>query len=186
MADTSDIGVGSVIRFNGELCQIIEYTHRTPGNLRAFYQAKMRNLKTQKLVEYRFRSGEGVDLVRIEYRPLQFIYSEGEHIVCMDNSTYEQVHIPSVLFGDGLKFMKEGNEVKVAFEEDTPITAEAPVFVELQITYTEPGVKGDTATNTLKPATLETGAVVMVPLFVNEQEKIKIDTRTGSYVERVK
>jgi elongation factor P len=104
----------------------------------------------------------------------------------MDNTTYEQVHIPSVLFGDGLKFMKEGNEVKVAFEEDTPITAEAPVFVELQITYTEPGVKGDTATNTLKPATLETGAVVMVPLFVNESEKIRIDTRTGSYVERVK
>lgn len=186
MASTQDIGVGSVIRFNGELCQILEYQHRTPGNLRAFYQAKMRNLRSGKLVEYRFRSGESVDLVFIDYKTLQYIFTEGENIVCMDTETYEQLYVPADLFGDGLKFMKEGDMVKVAFENDVAITAEAPTFVELEITYAEPGVKGDTATNTLKPATLETGASVMVPLFVNQGDKIKIDTRTGEYCERVK
>lgn len=186
MATTQDINVGSVIRYNGELCRIEEYQHRTPGNLRAFYQAKLRNLKNGKLLENRFRSGETVEVVRVEYRMLQFIFAEGDFLVCMDNTTFEQIYVPSFLFGDSNKFMKEGMEVKVAFEEDTPILAEGPVFVELEITYTEPGVKGDTATNTLKPATVETGASVMIPLFINQGEKIKIDTRTSSYVERVK
>ncbi len=186
MANTGDIHVGSVIRFNGELCQIIEYQHRTPGNLRAFFQAKMRNLKTGKLAEYRFRAGEDVEVARVEYKELQFIYKEGEHFVCMDNDTYEQVHIPEELFGSSSGILKEGMIVKVAFEQDNAILAEAPTFVELEITYTEPGVKGDTATNTLKPATVETGAVVHVPLFVNQGERIKVDTRTMSYVERVK
>ncbi|MEO6884172.1 MAG: elongation factor P [Bacteroidia bacterium] len=186
MATTSDIGVGSVIRFNGELCYITEYQHRTPGNLRAFYQAKMKNLKSGKSVEYRFRSGEEVEMVRVDYRMLQFIYAEGEHIVCMDTTTFEQIYVPANLFGDGFKFMKEGMEVKVSFEEDLALSAEAPTFVELVITYTEPGVKGDTATNTLKQATLETGAVINVPLFIDEGEKIKVDTRNSSYVERVK
>lgn len=186
MANTSDIHVGSVIRFNGELCQIIEYQHRTPGNLRAFFQAKMRNLKTGKLAEYRFRAGESVEVARVEYKELQYIFQEGEHYVCMDNETYEQVHIPAELFGDSSKFLKEGMTVKVAFEQDNPILAEGPIFVELEITYTEPGVKGDTATNTLKQATLETGAIINVPLFVNQGELIKVDTRTSTYVERVK
>jgi elongation factor P len=186
MANTGDIHVGSVIRFNGELCQVIEYQHRTPGNLRAFFQAKMRYIKTGKLAEYRFRAGEEVELARVEYRELQFIYKEGEHFVCMDNETYEQIHIPEELFGNSAVFLKEGMSVKVAFEQDTPILAEAPTFVDLEITYTEPGMKGDTATNTLKPATLETGAIISVPLFVNQGEKIKVDTRTMTYVERVK
>jgi elongation factor P len=186
MATTGDIGVGTFIKFNGELCSIIEYQHRTPGNLRAFYQAKMRNLKSGKLVETRFRSGEVVDVVRVEFKQLQYIYQEGDFIVCMDNETYEQVHIPAVMFGKGSEFMKEGMEVKVAFENDTPITAEPPVFVELEVTYSEPGVKGDTATNTGKPAKVETGAEVYVPLFVNQGDRIRIDTRTGEYCERVK
>jgi|SRR6185312_8313975 len=186
MATTGDIGVGTFIKFNGELCNIIEYQHRTPGNLRAFYQAKMRNLKSGKLVETRFRSGESVEVVRVEFKQLQYIYQEGDFIVCMDNETYEQVHIPAIMFGKGSEFMKEGMEVKVAFENDTPIMAEPPVFVELEITYSEPGVKGDTATNALKPAKVETGATVYVPLFVNQGDKIRIDTRTGDYCERVK
>ena len=186
MATTGDINVGTVIRFNGELCRIEEYQHRTPGNLRAFYQARMRNLKNGKIVENRFRSGEAVEVVRVEYKNMQFIYPEGDFIVVMDNDTYDQIHIPSFLLGDSIKFLKEGMEIKVSFEGDEPILAEPPVFVELVITYAEPGVKGDTATNTLKPATLETGAIVNVPLFVNEGEKIKVDTRTNSYVERVK
>ena len=186
MANSGDINVGSVIRFNGDLCRIEEYQHRTPGNLRAFYQARMRNLKNGKIVENRFRSGEAVEVVRVEFKQMQFIYPEGEFIVVMDNDTYEQIHISAILLGDSIKFLKEGMEIKVSFEGDEAILAEAPVFVELVITYAEPGVKGDTATNTLKPATMETGAVINVPLFVNEGEKIKIDTRTNSYVERVK
>jgi elongation factor P len=186
MANTGDINVGSVIRFNGELCQLVEYQHRTPGNLRAFYQAKMRNLKTGKLAEYRFRAGEDVEVARVEYKMLQFIYKDGDHLVCMDNETYEQVYVPEFLFGNASAILKEGMEVKVAFEGGEPILAEPPTFVELTITYCEPGVRGDTATNVTKPATLETGAIVNVPLFVNDGEKIKVDTRTMTYVERVK
>lgn len=186
MANTGDINVGSVIRYNGELCQIIEYQHRTPGNLRAFYQAKMRNLKTGKLAECRFRAGEAVELARVEYKELQFIFKEGDNLVLMDGETFDQVYIPEEMFGSSAKFLKEEMVVKVAFENDNPILAEPPTFVELEITYAEPGVKGDTATNTLKPATLETGAIINVPLFVNQGEKIKVDTRTESYVERVK
>jgi elongation factor P len=186
MANSGDINVGSVIRFNNELCRVEEYIHRTPGNLRAFYQARMRNLKTGKIVENRFRVGEAVEVVRVDYKQMQYIFAEGEFIVVMDNETFEQVYVPSFLLGDGIKFLKEGMEVKISFEGDEPILAEAPVFVELVITYTEPGIKGDTATNTLKNATLETGAIVKVPLFINEGEKIKVDTRTSAYSERVK
>jgi elongation factor P len=186
MADTGDINIGSVIRFNGELMQIMEYQHRTPGNLRAFYQAKMRSLKTGKQIENRFRSGELVDIVRVEYKMMQYIYPEGDFAVVMDNTTFEQVHIPMILFGDAAKFLKEGMEVKVSFEEDNVILAEGPTFVEAQIVYAEPGVKGDTATNTLKPAKIDTGTEVMVPLFLNEGDWVKVDTRTGAYVERIK
>ncbi|MFC2175800.1 elongation factor P, partial [Bacteroidota bacterium] len=136
--------------------------------------------------ENRFRSGESVDIARLVYTELQYIYEEGEHFVCMNQETFEQVHIPKQLFGDNAKFIKESMIVKVGFESDQPIIAEAPTFVELEVTHSEPGIKGDTATNSLKPATLETGAEIRVPLFVNEGEMIKIDTRTGEYVERVK
>lgn len=186
MATSGDIGVGSVIRYNNELYLITEYQHRTPGNLRAFYQAKMKNVKSGKSAETRFRSGEGVDLIRLEYKELQYIFEENGSLVCMDAETFEQISIPKELFGDATEFLKEEMLVKVAFEDDVPIIAEGPTFVELVITYSEPGLKGDTATNTLKPAKLETGAVINVPLFVNEGEKIKVDTRTRSYVERVK
>ena len=186
MADTGDINVGSVIRMNGELMQIMEWQHRTPGNLRAFYQGKMKNLINGKQLEHRFRSGETVDIVRVEYKQMQFIYVEGEFAVVMDNETYEQIHVPMALFGDSAQFLKEGMEVKISFEGDNVILAEAPTFVVCEITYTEPGVKGDTATNTLKPATIDTGAKINVPLFCNEGDLVKIDTRTASYVERVK
>ncbi len=186
MADIGDVRNGTILRYNNELCLVTEYIHRTPGNLRAFYQIKMKNLKTGKIVENRFRAGEEVEIARVEYKEMQFIYPEGEHIVVMDNETYEQLHIPAEMFGDNAKFLKEGMTVKIAFENDQPLLAEAPTFVELEVTYTEPGVKGDTATNTLKQATLETGAVVNVPLFVNIGEIIKIDTRDHSYSGKIK
>lgn len=186
MAKSSDIKPGSVLRFNNELCSVMEVQHRTPGNLRAFYQVRMKNIKTGKSLEHRFRADENVEIARVEYNNYQFIYSEGEHIVVMHPETYEQIHIPVVLLDDKVKFLKEGMEIKVGFENEEPIVAEPPTFVELEVVYTEPGIKGDTATNTLKPAKLETGASVNIPLFVNQGEKIKIDTRTESYVERVK
>ncbi len=186
MADIGDVKVGSILRFNSELCLVTDYIHRTPGNLRAFYQVKMKNLKTGKIAENRFRAGEMVEIARVEYKEMQFIYPEGDNVVVMDNETYEQIYIPMAMFGDNAKFLKEGMTVKIAFENDQPLLAEPPTFVELKITYTEPGVKGDTATNTLKPATLETGAIVNVPLFVNDGEIIKIDTRDWSYAGKVK
>ncbi len=186
MADTGDINVGSIIRFNNELVIITDWQHRTPGNLRAFYQAKMRNLINGKQTENRFRSGEGVDVVRVDYKNMQYIYQEGEFAVCMDKETYEQIYVPVKLFGDSFQFLKEEMEVKIAFEGDLVITAEAPTFVVCEITYAEPGIKGDTATNTLKPATLDSGATVSVPLFCNEGDLVKVDTRTATYVERVK
>jgi elongation factor P len=186
MATTQDVSVGNFLRYNGELVQVIEWQHRTPGNLRAFYQGKMRRVKDGKSAENRFRSGESVEIVRVETKELAYLYAEGEAFICMDNETYDQVPIAKFMFGEGAKFMKEGDTVLVAFEGETPVSAEPPSHAVVEITYTEPGMKGDTATNTLKPATTETGANVMVPLFVNTGEKIRVDTRTGSYVERVK
>jgi len=186
MATTQDVSVGNFIRYNGELVQVIEWQHRTRGNLRAFYQGKMRRVKDGKSAENRFRSGEAVEIVRVEVKELAYLYEDGDSFVCMDNETYDQITVAKFMFGEGAKFMKEGDTVMISFEGDTPISAEAPSHAIVEITYTEPGVKGDTATNTLKSATTETGAVVMVPLFVNIGEKIKVDTKTGSYVERVK
>jgi elongation factor P len=186
MAKINDVKPGAILRYNGELVQVTEIIHRTPGNLRAFYQARMKNLRSGKVVENRFRADEEVDLARVEYKEMQFIYPEGHHLVVMDNDTYEQVHVPADLLGDNAKLLKEGMNVKVAFESDNPLMVEAPTFVELEVTYTEPGLRGDTATNTLKQATVETGAVVNVPLFVNIGEVIKIDTRDWSYVGKVK
>lgn len=184
--NTGDVSVGTILRYNGELCQVIEWQHRTPGNLRAFYQGKMRNLLNGKLVENRFRSGEEVEIARVEYRELQYLYRDNSFLVCMDNDTFEQFSVGEDLFGDKVNFVIEGATVKVAFEGDNILLAEPPTFIEVEITYAEPGVKGDTATNTLKPATVSTGAVINVPLFVNQGERVKIDTRTGAYVERVK
>ncbi len=186
MAKASDIKNGNVLRFSGGLVQVEEFIHRTPGNLRAFYQAKMRNVKTGKLVEYRFRVDEEVEICRVETNDYQYLYEDGDYLVVMDNSSYEQFNIPKFLFGDSVKFLKEGINVIVAFESEEAIMAQAPQNVELEITYTEPAVKGNTSTNATKSATVETGAEIKVPLFINQGDKVKIDTRCGDYVERVK
>ena len=186
MAKASDIKNGSILRFNGELLQVEEFLHRTPGNLRAFYQARMRNVRSGKLVEYRFRTDEEVDIARVETNNYQYLYEEGDSLVIMDNSTYDQHNVPKALFGTAIKFLKEGMNVIVAFESDEPIMGQVPNSAELEITYTEPAVKGDTSTGAMKKATVETGAEINVPLFVNIGDKVKVDTATGSYVERVK
>ena len=186
MANTGDLFKGCFIRHNKELCQVTEYQHRTPGNLRAFYQVVLRNVKSGKQMEHRFRAGEDVEIVRVDFRDMQFLYKDGTNLVLMDPETFDQIYVSETMFGNAARFLKEEMTVNVSFEGDDPIGAEPPTFVILEITYTEPGVKGDTATNTLKPATLDNGAEVNVPLFVNVGDKVKVDTRTGDYVERVK
>ena len=186
MAKASEIKNGNILRLNGELVTVEEFIHRTPGNLRAFYQARMRNIKSGKLVEYRFRTDEEVEICRVETNDYQYLYDEGDFFVIMDNNTYEQFNIPKFLFGEAAKFLKEGMNVIVAFESDEPIMAQAPASVELEITYTEPAVKGDTSSGAQKLATVSTGVEIRVPLFINQGDKVRVDTRTGSYIERVK
>lgn len=187
MATVSDLSKGNYIRYNGEVVQIEELQHRTPGNLRAFYQVKMRSVRTGKTVENRFRPGDMVDQLRVETKEYQYLYPDGDSLVVMDNETFEQIYIDKALLGNSVNFIKEGVTLIIAFENGTnPITAEAPAHVEFGVTYTEPGVQGDTATRTLKPATIETGAEIKVPLFINTGDQIKIKTSTGEYVERVK
>lgn len=186
MAKASDVKQGNVLRFNGELVNVEEFIHRTPGNLRAFYQARMRNVKSGKLVEYRFRTDEEVEICRVETKDYQYLYEDGDFFVVMDNESFEQFNIPKFLFGNSAKFISEGMNLIIAFESDEPIMGSAPTHVELEITYTEPAVKGDTATNVTKAATVSNGAEIRVPLFINEGDKVKVDTRTGEYVERIK
>jgi elongation factor P len=186
MADTGDLFRGCFLKHNGELVQVTEYEHRTPGNLRAFYQVKMKNVRTGKWAEDRFRAGESLEFVRVETKNFNVLYKEGESFVLMDNETFDQIYIPTHLFGDSANFIKEGVTVRVALDGENPVSAEGPNSIELMVTYTEPGIKGDTATKALKPATVETGATVMVPLFVNQDEMIRVNANTGEYLERVK
>ena len=187
MATISDLSKGNFIRYNGDIMQVEELQHRTPGNLRAFYQIKMRNIRNGKLAENRFRPGDSVELLRVETKEYQFLYNDGDSLVCMDNETFEQIYLDKTLLGDSVKYIKEGVKLLIAFENGTsPITAEAPQQVVVNITYTEPGVQGDTATRTLKVAKIETGAEIRVPLFINQGDNVKIDARTGDYIERVK
>lgn len=186
MATTQDLSRGMFLRYNGQLCQVIDYQHTMPGKGGAFYQVKMKNAITGKSIENRFRSGETIDDVRIDQVEMQYLYKDGSNLMLMNTETYEQVAVAESMLGDQMKFIKEEMLLNVYFDEGNPIMADAPNHVVLEITYSEPGVKGDTANNPLKPATLETGAVVNVPLFVESGEKIKVDTRTGEYVERAK
>ncbi|MBT1699375.1 elongation factor P [Fulvivirgaceae bacterium PWU4] len=187
MATVSDLSKGNYMRYNGEVVQVEELLHRTPGNLRAFYQIKMRNVRNGKVAENRFRPGDEVEILRVETKEYQYLYADGESLVCMDNETFDQIYLDKVLLGDAVQYIKEGVTLLIAFENGTnPITAEAPAHVVMEVQYTEPGLQGDTATRTLKPATLENGAEIRVPLFINTGEKIKVDTRTGAYIERVK
>jgi len=187
MATTSDISKGIFLRYNGDLVMVVDYTHITPGKGNAIYTVKSRNVKNGKQSEIRFRSGEKIDVIRVETRELQYLYPEGDSLICMNQETFDQMPVPNILFGDSFKFLQEGMIVVVKFDDnEEAIYAEAPRNVELVVTYTEQGMKGDTATRTLKAAEVETGVSVQVPLFVNTGDKIKINTETGEYVERVK
>jgi elongation factor P len=187
MANTSDIKNGLCIRHNNDLYQIKEFLHVKPGKGPAFVRTKIRSLTSGKVLDHTFPAGHKIDPVRIENRNYQYLYAEGETFHFMNSETYEQIFLEKHVINSP-QFMKEGDIVNIMFNADTeePLSAELPAYVVLEVTYTEPGVKGDTATNSTKPATVETGAEVRVPLFINEGDKVKINTVDGSYSERVK
>ncbi|NTW31940.1 MAG: elongation factor P [Bacteroidetes bacterium] len=187
MATTADIRNGLVIDFNNDLCTIVEFQHVKPGKGGAFIRTKMKSIKTGKVLQNTFISGAKIDIQRVERRPYQFIYKDENGYNFMHSETFEQVNIQGEII-NAPQFLKEGQSAEIVFhaETETPLYCELPAFVELQITYTEPGLKGDTATNAQKQATLETGAKVYVPLFIENGQRIKVDTRTNSYSERVK
>ncbi len=186
MATTTDFRPGMTIRMDGNLWTVVEFQHVNPGNWRAFVRAKLKSLKSGKVVETRFRAGESVDQIRIERKEFQYLYHDGSGYVCMDKETYDQMSVPDVAMGDGGSFLKDGETVEIHLDGTEVVGVELPPNVALKIVETVPGVKGDTATGGTKPATVETGASVNVPLFINEGDIIKIDTRTGQYIERVK
>ena len=187
MATTADIRNGMCIDLDGQYFFIIEFLHVKPGKGAAFVRTKMRNVTTGRVLDKIFNAGVKIDEVRIERRPYQFLYKDDMGYNFMNTETFEQIPIPGEQI-DGVQYLKDGDivEVQVHADSETILTAEMPTHVVLVITYTEPGLRGDTATNTLKPATVETGAEVRVPLFIETGEKVKIDTRTGTYVERAK
>ena len=185
---TADFYNGMVIRYNGELCTVTEFHHVSPGNWRAFVRVNLKNLRTGRMIEQRFRAGEEIDTVRVEHQNWQFLYIDGEDYIFMNTETFDQQPIPRSMMGDAMRFLKEQDivELLVDSETDTIIAVELPNFVELLVESAEPGVRGDTANNVTKPAILETGASINIPLFINPGDRIRVDTRSGQYVSRVK
>lgn len=186
MGSTSDFRPGLVIRYNNELWTVIEFQHVNPGNWRAFVRTRLKNLKNGKVIENRFRAGESIDVIRIERKEYQFLYRESAGYVFMDKNSFEQLTVTEVQIGDGARFIKDGESIDILMNGMDITGIELPASVELAVVETVPGVRGDTASNTTKPAQLETGATVNVPLFINEGDLLRIDTRTGNYIERVK
>ena len=187
MASTSDFRNGLTLEMNHDLFTIVEFQHVKPGKGPAFVRTKLKSLRTGKVIPKTFNAGVKVDVARVERRPYQYLYKDDMGYIFMHRDNFEQVTVPEDIIST-YKFLKEGQEVEILFHADTetPLTCDLPAYVVLEITYTEPGERGNTATNALKEAKLETGATVRVPLFVNEGEKIKVDTRSGEYSERVK
>ena len=187
MATTADFRNGLCLEFNNDLYTIVEFQHVKPGKGAAFVRTKLKSLTTGKVIENTFNSGVKVTTARVERRPHQYLYKDDTGFHFMDLKSFEQINLQEDMI-DNADLIKDGQEVEILFhaETETPLSCDLPPFVDLVVTYTEPGVRGDTATNATKPATLETGAQIQVPLFINQDELIKVDTRTRSYSERVK
>lgn len=187
MANTSDIKNGLCMNYNHDVFKVIEFLHVKPGKGPAFVRTKLKSLTTGKVIDNTFPAGHKIDVVRVERRKYQFLYPDDMGFNFMDNETYDQVSIDKAMI-DNSDLMKEGSEVDILFHADkqVPLTIDLPQYITLEVTYTEPGVRGNTATNVSKPATVETGAEIKVPIFINEGDKIKIDSATRGYVERVK
>ena len=183
--DTSQFRNGLKLELDGEPFAMTFFQHVKPGKGGAFVRTKLKNLRTGRVLERTFRSGEKVEEADIDERKMQYLYQDGDSQVFMDNHTYDQMSLTFEQVGDARKFLKENTDVDIVLYKGGPISIDLPSFIEAQITETDPGLKGDTASGATKPATLETGAVVQVPLFIKEGETIRVDTRTGQYVERV-
>ena len=182
---TNNLKNGMCISYNDKLWVVVEFQHVKPGKGGAFVRTKLKEVKSGRVVDITFRAGEKLDDVRMETKNLQYLYSDGDAFHFMDTDSYEQFDLARDFVGDAAKWLKDSDTATVLVAGDEMIGVEAPMFVELEITETEPGFKGDTVQGGTKPATLETGAVVMVPMFVNAGERIKVDTRDGSYITRV-
>ena len=185
MVNSQDIKKGVAVRMDGGIWVCIDFQHRKPGKGNTIMNIKLKNVSDGRVLERRFNIGEKLEDVRLERRPYQYLYKEGEDYIFMNQETFDQAPIPADLV-TGVEYMKESDIVEVVSDADseTVLYAEMPVKTVLRVVHSEPGIKGDTATNTLKPATLETGAEIRVPLFINEGDMIRIDTRTGEYMER--
>ena len=187
MATTSDLRTNIIIRYNGQLHRVVEFHHHAPGNWRAMVIMKLKNVQTGKVIEDRVRAGSDIEIVRVDKRPMQFLYRDGETYHFMDTETFEQIEIPEDTIGDPARFLKDGEMADILFFDDNQILGvEVPFFVALKVTEAATALRGDTATNVNKQVTLETGAVVQVPAFVTEGDTVRVDTRTGEYIERVK
>ena len=183
---TNDLKNGMTLELDGTLFQVIEFQHVKPGKGGAFVRTKLRNVRTGAVVERTFNAGVKVGLAIVERREMQFLYRDGDDFVFMDAGSYEQLSIPAGIVGDMARYLSEGATATVALHEGNPMSVELPSSATLKVTQTQGAVRGDTRTNVMKPATLETGYIVHVPLFVEEGERIKVDTRTGNYIERVR
>ena len=182
---TADFRNGMCIEYNNKLCTIVEFQHVKPGKGGAFVRTKLRDIKTGRVVDYTFNAGTKFDSVRLETKKMQFLYSDGTDFNFMDMSSFEQLSIPAETVGSAANWLKENDEATLMYAGDELISIEPPMFVELEVTETEPGFKGDTATNTTKPATLETGVTIQVPIFVEIGDVLQIDSRDGRFVKRV-
>jgi elongation factor P len=187
MASTSDIRNGLCIKYNNDIYKIIEFLHVKPGKGPAFVRTKLKSLTNGKVLDNTFSAGHKIDEVRVETHTFQYLYAEGDQFHFMNNESFEQISLDKKVL-DAPDLLKEGTNVMIQINAETeaPLSVDMPASIVLEVTYAEPGVKGNTATNATKPATVETGASVNVPLFINEGDKIKIDTATGNYMERVK
>ena len=185
MATTADFRNGFTFKDNSELFSIIEFQHVKPGKGGAFVRTKLRNVKTKAVIDRTFRAGEKVDEVRLERKPYEYLYNDGTFYVFMDNETYDQIQIGKELIGESVKFLKENSPSEILFYGETPIEVEIPTFMELEVVQTDPGFKGNTAQSATKSAILSTGAEINVPLFIEIGNVVKVDTRTGEYMERV-
>lgn len=185
MATTNDLKNGIVLNIDGQLWTVVEFQHVKPGKGGAFVRTKLKNVLSGKVVDKTFNAGLKVETANVDKRTMQFLYRDGTDFVFMDNDTYDQIYVSETVVGDGAKYLLENQEANVAVHDGTPLFVELPASVELLIEYTEPGLQGDRSTGGTKPAKLETGAQINVPLFLNVGEKIKVDTRDGSYISRV-
>ena len=184
MATTNDLKNGMTLNIDGNLWNVVEFQHVKPGKGGAFVRTKLKNVLSGKVVDRTFNAGVKVDVANVDKREMQYLYREGDDYVFMDNTDFDQIHVPSTTVGDGANYLLENLNATVALHDGNPLYVELPAAVELEISQTDPGVQGDRSTGGTKPATLETGAEIQVPLFITTGERVKVDTRSGEYLGR--